>query len=87
MAAERAGVALLQHAQQLGLQLVRHLADLVEQQRAAAGLLESPLPLAIGAGEGAPLVAESSLSTKFAGMAGRFTATKGPVLRSLRAWT
>ena len=36
----------------------RDLADLVEQQGAPAGLLESPLPLAVGAGEGASLVAE-----------------------------
>ena len=35
-------LALLQHAQQLGLQLERHLADLVEKQRAAVGQLEAP---------------------------------------------
>src|SRR5260221_4739330 len=33
---------LLQHAQQPGLRLRRHIADLVEKQRAALGLLEAP---------------------------------------------
>ena len=32
--------AILQEAQQLGLQLERHVADLVEEQRAAVGLLD-----------------------------------------------
>ena len=36
-------LALLQHAQQLGLQRQRHLADLVEQDRAAVGQLEEAL--------------------------------------------
>ena len=48
----------LEHAEQLGLHAEGDLADLVEQQRAPAGLLESPLPLAVGAGERASLVAE-----------------------------
>ena len=33
--------ALLQHAQKAGLRLHRHVADLVEEQRAALGLLEA----------------------------------------------
>ena len=32
--------AVLQHAQQLGLQLERQLADLVQEQRAVRGILE-----------------------------------------------
>ena len=40
VAADRADVVLLQHAQQLHLQAHRHVADLVEQQRAAVGGLE-----------------------------------------------
>ena len=48
----------LQHAQQLGLHRQRHVADLVEEQRAAAALLELADPAAVGAGEGALLVAE-----------------------------
>ena len=35
-------LALLEHAQQLGLQLERDLADLVEEERAAVGELEAP---------------------------------------------
>ena len=40
-AADRGVFALLQHAQQPGLRLERHVADLVEKQRAALGLLEA----------------------------------------------
>jgi hypothetical protein len=50
-------LALLQRAQQLGLQRERHLADLVEQQRAAVGRAKKP-SLARRAGERALLVAE-----------------------------
>ena len=39
--ADRGVLALLQHAQQPGLRLHRHVADLVEEQRAAFGLLEA----------------------------------------------
>ena len=49
---------LLQHAQDLGLRAGAHVADLVEEQRAAVGLLEAADALAIGAGEGALLVTE-----------------------------
>ncbi len=48
----------LEHPQQLDLQIHRHLGDLVEKQRAAAGALEETLVLAVGAGEAALLVAE-----------------------------
>ncbi len=51
-------LALLQHAQQAGLGLWRHVADLVEEQRAAGGLLEAALAAVHGAGEGAALVTE-----------------------------
>ena len=54
----RARHALLQEAQQLGLQRERHVADLVEEQRAAVGGLELARGLLGGAGEGARLVAE-----------------------------
>ena len=40
-AADRRVFALLQHAQQPRLRLHRHVADLVEEQRAALGLLEA----------------------------------------------
>ena len=48
----------MQHAQQLDLQGRCQLTDLVEKQRAAIGLLETAAAQAVGAGEGALLVAE-----------------------------
>ena len=57
-AADRGVFALLQHAQQPRLRLHRHVADLVEEQRAAFGLLEAAGAARVGAGEGALLVAE-----------------------------
>ena len=51
-------VAVGEDAQQAGLQLGRHVADLVEEQRAALGLLEASAALGSSAGEGAALVAE-----------------------------
>jgi hypothetical protein len=48
----------LQDAQQLGLDLEVDVADLVEEQRAAVGLLEPPDAVAVGAGEGPLDVAE-----------------------------
>ena len=50
--------ALLQHAQQPRLRFHRHVADLVEKQRAAFGLLETADVTILRAGEGALLVAE-----------------------------
>ena len=47
-----------QDAQQPRLQVERHVADLVEEERAAVGLLEAPAPRRLRAGEGAALVAE-----------------------------
>jgi hypothetical protein len=47
-----------QGAQQLGLRFEAEIADLVEEQRPAAGQLKPPDPPVRGAGKGAPLVAE-----------------------------
>jgi hypothetical protein len=58
MAADAIVVAIGQHAQQPRLQLCRHVADLVEKQGAALGLLEAPLSLRRRAGEGAALMTE-----------------------------
>ena len=56
--AEPLEAGLLDDAQELGLDLQGHVADLVQEQRPAVGELElAPLPLH-GAGESAPLVAE-----------------------------
>ena len=49
---------LLQHAQHLGLRLQAHVADLVEEDRAAVGQLELAAAPRHRAGEGAALVAE-----------------------------
>src|SRR5579883_1217226 len=43
--------ALLQHAQQFGLQLERQIADLIQKNRTAVGLLKTPHPSLMGIGE------------------------------------
>jgi hypothetical protein len=58
LAANRPVLTLLQHAQQFRLQVRRHLADLVEHERAALGEFEQPHLVGVGAREGALLVAE-----------------------------
>ena len=56
--ADRLHRLLLQHAQHLGLRLQAHVADLVEEDRAAVGDLELAAPIRDGAGERAAHVAE-----------------------------
>jgi len=51
-------LAVRQHAQQPHLQVGRHVADLVQEQRAAVGLLEAAAARRLGAGERPALVAE-----------------------------
>ena len=59
--------AVLEHAQQAGLGLQRHVADLVEEQGTAAGLLEAPgVAAPDGPGEGALFVAEQLAFDQFA---------------------
>ena len=58
LAADRSHRALLEHAQQLDLHLERHLADLVEKQRAAVGLDEQAGLVALRVRERAADVAE-----------------------------
>ena len=57
-AAEALDLALLQHAQELRLQSLRHLRDLVEEQRSALRLLELAGVCVVRAGERAFLVPE-----------------------------
>ena len=57
-AAQALEFVLLQHAQDLCLRARAHVADFVEEQRAAVGLLEAADALLVGAGERALLVAE-----------------------------
>src|SRR5438105_2442742 len=49
---------LLQHAQQLWLQLRRDVADLIQKYGSSVGQLKASDALGNGAGEGSPLVAE-----------------------------
>ena len=58
LAADPLDLLLLDGPQQLGLEIERQVADLVEEERAAARQLELADPLLHGAGEGALLVAE-----------------------------
>ena len=58
MAADAIEGDVREHAQKPRLQLRRHVADLVEKERAAFGLLEAAAALLLRAGEGAALMAE-----------------------------
>ena len=70
VAPRRCDLAVLQHAQQLRLQLQREVADLVEEERPAVGQLEAAGVRGDRAGEGALLVAEE-LALDAASRAGR----------------
>ena len=52
-ASDRFELTILQHSQQLGLEIDRQLADLVEKQCATIGELESSEPSILGVGKGA----------------------------------
>ncbi len=58
IAPDRTELSFLQHAQQLGLQVGRHLADLVEQERPTLGHRQQPGLVGERAGEGATPIAE-----------------------------
>ncbi len=58
MAADPVELAIGQHAQQAGLGVGRHVADLIEEQGAAVGLLEAAAALIGRTGEGTFLVTE-----------------------------
>src|SRR5215467_2847089 len=57
-AAEALELVLLQDAQDLGLRTGAHVADFVQEERAAVRLLEAPDALLVGAGERSLLVSE-----------------------------
>ena len=84
--AEPLDLALLERAQQLGLEIDPQAADLVEEERAAVGQLELAGLARVGAGEGALLVAEQLGLEQVSGIAARFTATKGWARRGLWLW-
>ena len=58
MSADAVEMPVRQDAQQPGLQIERHVADFIEEQRAALGLLETAAAHGLRAGEGAALMAE-----------------------------
>src|SRR5205823_5083760 len=85
-AAEALELLLLQHAQQLGLQFSRDVADLVEEQRPLVGQLEAADLLADGPGERPPFSCpNSSLSRRPVGMAAQLSLTNVRPLRGLRS--
>ena len=84
LAADALELALLQHAQQLRLQARRHVANLVEEQRALVGQLEAAELALDRAGERALLVPEQLGLEQRLGSAPQLTLTNGP-LRALRA--
>ena len=86
-AADAVDLALLDGAQQFGLQARIHLADFVEQQRAAIGFLELADAARDGAGERALLVAEQFDSSRFSGIAAQLTEMNGLSARDDLRWT
>ena len=84
--ADAADLAALEHAQQLGLQVERQLANLVEEHGAAGGRLEHAL-----ARDTAPVKAprswpNSSLSSRLGGIAPQSTTRNGLSRRGLPRW-
>jgi hypothetical protein len=69
--------AVLQDAQQLGLQLQRQLTHLVQEERAAIGLLEGALAPGLRSGEGAFLMAEQLALDQRRGQRGAVDRDKG----------
>ena len=67
---------LLQGAQQLGLKFQRHVANLVQKERAAIRHLKSPLGLRPRSREGASFVAEKFALQQRPGIAAQLSATK-----------
>ena len=74
---------LLQHPQQLDLHRRAHVADFIEEQRAAFGDFEAALAGGHGTGEGALLVAEQFGFQQFGRNGAAVDGNEGP----LAAWT
>ena len=77
VAADRADLPFLQGPQQFGLHRQRHLADFVQQQRAAVGLQEQPLRSARASVKAPRAWPNNSLSSSVSGKAAQLTATNG----------
>ncbi len=78
-AAQALELLLLQHAEQLGLQLRWDVTDFIEEQRPPVRQLEAAYPLADGAGEGALLVAEQLALQQPGGDGGAVDLDEGPL--------
>ena len=83
MAADAVELAVGEHAQQARLQVGRHVADLVEEQRAALGLLEAPAARACAPVNAPRSWPNSSDSSRSFGIAAVLSATNGPAARGL----
>ena len=79
LAADAHDLALLQRAQQLDLQRGVHVADLVEEQRAAVGQLELAARARCTPVATPPSMPNSSLSSSDSGSAAQLSAISGPV--------
>ena len=87
LAADALEPALLEHAQELGLQAERELADLVEEQRAADRPSRTGPAFFSVAPVNAPFSwPNSSLSIRLSVSAAQLTATHGPFARRLARW-
>lgn len=86
VAAERANLAFLQHAQQLGLERQGHVADFVEQQGSAIRGIEQPGTIALGTGKGALAVAEQLAFQQVSGNAAQFCTTNACARRGPYSW-
>ena len=82
-AAQALEFALLQSTQELRLNLQRHVADLVEKQRALVGEFQPSDLLADGAGERSFSWPNNSLSNSPVGIAAQFSFTNVRFLRRL----
>jgi hypothetical protein len=83
MAADAVEMPVGQHAQQAGLQFGRHVADFVEEQRAALGLLEAPAALRLAPVKAPRSWPKSSDSSRSRGIAAVLMAMKGLSARGL----
>src|SRR5258708_31901106 len=86
VAADALELALLQHAQQLLLRAERHLADLVQEDRALVRGFEATLMLGHRPVKEPFSWPKSSLSSSVSGSAAQLTFTRGPSRRSEALW-
>src|SRR5579859_2313268 len=83
-AADPPDLAVAERPQELGLQIERKLADLVEEQRASVGALERSFAIARGSGEGAAVVSEELALDERGGQSSAIDELEGPVRAKAR---